>query len=173
MRILLAMAFLLTSGCSLMKSTKQDPFPTIPIQSVRPAKRPARVVLTASSIAIKEKVMFLSGSADILPESHALLTEVATMLIANPQIEKMDIEGHTDSTGGARINKKLSKERAASVVTFMAGVGVEKARMEAKGYGPERPIATNESEEGRDLNRRVEFTIVKQGPKRTLVEDED
>ncbi len=174
MRIVLATALVLTSGCALLQGTKQqDPFPTMQIQSVRPAKRPARVVLTDSSIAIKEKVMFQSGSADILPESHPLLTEVANMLIANPQIELMDIEGHTDSTGGVRINKKLSKERAAAVIDFMVSVGVQKERMMAKGYGPERPIATNESEEGRDLNRRVEFTIVKQSQKRTLVEDED
>ena len=51
--------------------------------------------------------------------------------------------------------------------------GVEKSRLVAKGYGPDKPIADNESEEGRDQNRRVEFNIVKQGQKKTLVEDED
>ncbi len=173
MRSLFFASFTLFCGCSLLGTPKQAPFPTMQIQAVRPAKRPPRVVLTDSSIVIKEKVMFKTGSAEILPESHGLLGEVATMLLENPQIELMNIEGHTDSTGGARINKKLSKDRAASVVVFLTEAGVEKNRLHAKGHGSEQPIADNETEAGRDQNRRVEFNIVKQSQKKTFIEDED
>lgn len=172
MRFLLLSTLVLFGACSLV-TVKQDPFPPLEVQAERPPKKPARVVLTDSAIEIKEKVMFESGSADILEQSHGLLTEVAGMLKDNPQIELMDIEGHTDSKGGARMNKKLSTNRAESVVAFLVQAGVEEARLIAKGYGPEKPIADNESEEGRDQNRRVEFNIVKQGQKKTLVEDED
>ncbi len=172
MRILLTACLALVCGCSLIE-VKQDPFPPLDIQAKRPPKKPARVVLTDSAIVIKDKVMFQTGSADILPESHGLLNEVAAVLKDNPQIELIDIEGHTDSTGSAQVNKKLSKGRAKSVVAFLAAAGVEAKRMNAKGYGPERPIADNETPEGRDQNRRVEFNIVKQGKKQVLVEDEE
>ena len=172
MRLFLLSTVVLFGACSLV-TVKQDPFPPLEVQAERPPKKPARVVLTDSAIEIKEKVMFESGSADILEQSHGLLTEVAGMLKENPQIELMDVEGHTDSKGGARMNKKLSTSRAESVVAFLVEAGVEEARLVAKGWGPEKPIADNESEEGRDQNRRVEFNIVKQGKKKTLVEDED
>jgi outer membrane protein OmpA-like peptidoglycan-associated protein len=175
MRFMILSALVLLGACSLV-TVKQDPFPPLDVQAERPEpppKKAARVVLTDSAIEIKEKVMFDTGSAEILEQSHGLLTEVAAMLKDNPQIELMDVEGHTDSVGGARMNKRLSTHRAESVVTFLVEAGVEDSRLEAKGYGPEKPIADNESEEGRDQNRRVEFNIVKQGKKKTLVEDED
>ena len=159
-------------ACSLVE-VKQDSFPPLEVQAERPAKKPPRVVLTDSAIEIREKVMFETGSAAILPQSHGLLNEVAAMLQDNPQIQAMDIEGHTDSVGGAGMNKKLSKARAASVVAFLVSAGVDKKRMSAKGYGLEQPIADNETEAGRDQNRRVEFKITKQGQKETLVQDED
>jgi len=159
-------------SCSLIE-VKQDPFPPLDVQAERPPKKAPRVVLTDSSIVIQDKVMFETGSATILEQSHGLLHEVAAMLSDNPQIELMDVEGHTDAKGGASMNKKLSKERARSVVEFLAKSGVAKSRLQAKGYGLERPIADNETEEGREQNRRVEFNIVKQGQKKTLVQDED
>lgn len=143
------------------------------IQATRPPPKPARVVLTDSAIVIKDKVMFETGSSAILPESHDLLNEVAAMLNENPQIELIDVEGHTDSTGSAQINKKLSKGRATAVVAYLKDAGVARKRMDPKGYGPERPIADNDSPEGREQNRRVEFNIVKQGKKKILVQDED
>ncbi len=173
MRYPLVIIMVLLGACSLVE-VKQDPFPAIEIQAERPVsvKKPSRVVLTDSSIDIKEKVMFETGSSDILAESHGLLNEVAALLVDNPQIELINIDGHTDSVGSARKNKKLSQERAASVATFLAAAGVEESRMNAEGHGAETPIADNETEEGRDENRRVEFNIVKQGQKKTLVEDE-
>jgi OOP family OmpA-OmpF porin len=129
-------------------------------------------VLTDSAIEIKEKVMFETGSSDILAESHGLLNEVAAILKDNPQIKVINIEGHTDSVGSDRKNKQLSEQRAASVALFLAGAGVDAQRMVPQGHGEEKPIADNETEEGRDANRRVEFNIAKQADDETKTEEE-
>lgn len=171
MRLLLPILLSLCA-CSMVE-VKQDPFPALEVEAKRPPKKPGRVVLTDSAIEIREKVMFETGSAAILSQSYGLLDEVGAILVDNPQIAMIDVEGHTDSVGGAGMNKKLSKERARAVVKYLAKAGVQRSRMKAKGYGPERPIADNESDEGREQNRRVEFNIVKQGQTETLVEDED
>ena len=172
MRHLLFGAVLLAgTGCSLI-TVKQDPFPTLEIRAERPPPAPARVVVTASSITIGEKVQFATGSAEILPVSFSLLDEVAKVLADNPQIELVQVEGHTDSTGTAAINRKLSQQRADSVMRYLAGKTVAPGRMKAQGFGPDRPIADNSSDAGKEQNRRVEFVIVKQGPKKTVVHDD-
>jgi outer membrane protein OmpA-like peptidoglycan-associated protein len=90
----------------------------------------------------------------------------------NPQITVVQVEGHTDSTGSPEFNRTLSQQRAESVVKYLTGKGVKAARFEAKGFGPDRPIADNTTDAGREANRRVEFNIEKQGPKKTVVKDE-
>ena len=171
MRVLLPLVLL--AGCSqLMPAAKQEPFPVMEVKAERPPPGPARVVLTASNIAIMDKVQFETGKAELLPVSHALLDEVAKMLKDNPQVELISVEGHTDSTGTAEINRKLSQARAESVAKYLSSKGVKAARMEPKGFGPDRPIADNETDPGREANRRVEFNILKQGPKKVLVKDE-
>ena len=142
------------------------------VKAERPPPGPSRVVLTASNIAIMDKVQFETGKAELLPVSHALLDEVAKMLKDNPQVETISVEGHTDSTGSPDFNRKLSQQRAESVAKYLSSKGVKAARMEPKGFGPDRPIADNETDAGRDANRRVEFNILKQGPKKVLVKDE-
>jgi outer membrane protein OmpA-like peptidoglycan-associated protein len=161
----------LATGCSLV-TVEQDPFPPMEVRAKRPGPPPARVVLTASSIVIAEKIQFELGKADIKVESHGLLNEVAKVFVDNPQIELVQIEGHTDITGSAAINKKLSKERAESVRAYLIKAGVKGNRMVALGFGPERPIGDNNTPEGQEQNRRVEFNIVKQGPKKTIVQEE-
>jgi outer membrane protein OmpA-like peptidoglycan-associated protein len=171
---LLALSLLLAAGaagCSLF-TVKQDPMPVLEIRADRPPPGPDRVVLTASSIQIADKVQFATGKAEILPASFPLLDDVAKVFVDNSQIEVVQIEGHTDSTGTAAINRTLSQQRAESVVKYLAGKGVAKGRMVAKGFGPDKPIADNTDDAGREKNRRVEFNIVKQGPKKTLVKDE-
>jgi OOP family OmpA-OmpF porin len=171
MRLLLAT--LLLAGCAqLMPAAKQEPFPVMEVKATRPPPGPARVVLTASNIAIMDKVQFETGKAALLPASHALLDEVAKMLKDNPQVELISVEGHTDSTGSPDFNRKLSQQRAESVVKYLSSKGVKAARMEPKGFGPDRPVADNETDPGREANRRVEFNILKQGPKKVLVKDE-
>jgi outer membrane protein OmpA-like peptidoglycan-associated protein len=171
MRLLLC-AVLLAGCAQLMPAAKQEPFPVMEVKGTRPPPGPARVVLTESNIAIMDKVQFETGKATLLPASHALLDEVAKMLKDNPQVELISVEGHTDSTGSADFNRKLSQQRAESVAKYLSSKGVKAARMEPKGFGPDRPVADNETDPGRDANRRVEFNIIKQGPKKVLVKDE-
>src|SRR5262249_19184494 len=124
MRHLLFGAVLLAGmGCSLI-TVKQDPFPPLEIRADRPAAPPGRVVLTDSSITIGEKVQFATGSSQILPVSFGLLDEVAKVLSDNPQIELLQIDGHTDSTGTATVNRKLSQQRAESVMSYLTSKGV-------------------------------------------------
>jgi OOP family OmpA-OmpF porin len=170
---LLAIALLSASGlgCSLV-TVQQSPFPPLEIQAKRPGPPPARVVLTPSSIQIADKVQFGFDSAEILPASFGLLKEVADVFTKNPQIEKVQVEGHTDSTGAAGHNKELSQKRAESVRAFLVKEGVKGTRLVAKGFGPDKPIADNTTDEGKEKNRRVEFNILKQGSIKTLVQDE-
>jgi outer membrane protein OmpA-like peptidoglycan-associated protein len=165
----LALAFLL-AGCGLI--TVQQDFEPMQIRAERGAPPPPRVVLTPSSIQIMDKVQFELGSDKLLEISFPLLDEVARVLAENEQIEVIQIEGHTDSTGGAARNRELSKLRAESVREYLIGKGIAKGRMVAKGFGPDRPLMGNDTPEGREANRRVEFNIVKQGPKKTVIQEE-
>ncbi len=142
------------------------------VTAVRPPPGPDKVILTPSNIAITDKVQFETGKADLKPVSFPLLDEVVAVMKANAQIELVEIGGHTDSTGTAQINKTLSQARAESVMKYIASKGIAKSRLEAKGYGQDVPIADNDTEPGRDANRRVEFNILKQGPVKTIVKDE-
>ena len=81
----------------------------------------------------------------------------------HPNIKKIRIEGHTDSDGKAKYNKNLSQGRANSVMKFLAGSGIDLGRMEAVGFGEDKPIADNKTDEGKERNRRVEFNIIDQG----------
>lgn len=166
-----ALVWILVGGCSLV-TVEQDPFPPLQIAAERPAAPPPKVVLTPSNIQINDKVQFELGSDKLLEVSFPLLDEVAQVMKDNEQIEIIEIAGHTDSTGGAKRNRELSQLRAASVRTYLIGKGIAKGRMTAKGYGPDAPIADNGTPEGREVNRRVEFVITKQGPKKTVVQEE-
>jgi OmpA-OmpF porin, OOP family len=157
-------------GCSLV--TVERDFPPMQIRAERAAPPPPRVVLTDSHIEILEKVQFELGSAKLLAVSFPLLDEVARVLADNPQILVIEIEGHTDSTGGAARNRELSRERADSVREYLIGRGIAKDRMAAKGYGPDRPIAGNDTPEGREANRRVQFKIARQDKKKILIEED-
>lgn len=158
----------LSAGCSLF-TVQQDPFPAMQIRADRPKAPPPRVVLTDSNIQIMDKVQFEVGSDLLLPVSFPLLDQVAQVMTENDQIEEVEIQGHTDATGSAAINRKLSKARAESVKKYLIGKGVSRARLQSQGFGPDVPIADNTTAEGREINRRVEFKILKQGPKKTIV----
>jgi outer membrane protein OmpA-like peptidoglycan-associated protein len=169
--VVFALAIAVAGGCSLI-TVQQDPFPPLQIRADRGTPPPPRVVLTASSIKIADKVQFEFGSAEILPASYGLLDDVAVVLADNPQIELLQVEGHTDDVGGDSANKKLSQKRADSVKKYIAGKGVSAKRLVAKGFGEEQPLIPEPTEAARDANRRVEFNILKQGPKKTVVQDE-
>ncbi|MDJ0762203.1 MAG: OmpA family protein [Myxococcota bacterium] len=120
--------------------------------------RKAKVV--GKKIEINEKVMFDYNKATIKVDSHDLLTDVADVLKEHDKIEKVRVEGHTDSDGKDKYNKKLSQQRADAVKAFLVKVGIDDARLEAVGYGEEKPIADNATPEGKEKNRRVEFNII-------------
>ncbi|MBC7794248.1 MAG: OmpA family protein [Clostridia bacterium] len=120
------------------------------------------VVVTEDKIEIKEKVSFDTGSAKIAKKSFPLLDQVASVLRSYKNITRVRIEGHTDNSGSARANTALSKLRANSVRAYLVGKGVDSSRLDAEGYGPDKPIASNATNKGREINRRVEFIIVEQ-----------
>jgi outer membrane protein OmpA-like peptidoglycan-associated protein len=119
------------------------------------------VVVTDQKIELKQMVYFATAKTRILPKSFPLLDEVAQVLKDKPNIY-VRIEGHTDSRGNADYNLKLSQGRATSVRTYLVGKGIGPERMEAIGYGKNKPIASNNTRVGRAANRRVEFFITKQ-----------
>ena len=120
----------------------------------------AKVSLEDGKINIKEQVFFETSNAKIKPESFDLLNQVAKLLIDNPHIGNITVEGHTDSRGKYKSNMKLSQDRANSVVKYLVEHGVDPNRLNAVGYGPDRPIDDNETVEGRAKNRRVEFVVL-------------
>ena len=121
-----------------------------------------RVEVKADKIEITEKIQFAKAKAEILSASNELLDEIVATVKENPQIQKIAIEGHTSSEGSADFNRKLSQDRAQAVLDYLVSHGIDKGRLEAKGYGPDNPIAGNDTEEDREKNRRVEFNIKKQ-----------
>ena len=104
-------------------------------------------------------VNFDTNKATLTVNARTLLDDVAAELTAYPDI-KVQVAGHTDSRGSAALNDSLSKRRATSVMNYLASKGVAANRMTSAGFGPNEPIADNATEEGRELNRRVELKIV-------------
>jgi OmpA-OmpF porin, OOP family len=113
-------------------------------------------------IRIREQVQFAYNSANILKTSNFILEAVKNILESNPQIKKVQVQGHTDSKGGDAFNLGLSKRRAQAVAAWLVKNGIDKARLEAQGFGETKPIDSNDTEEGRAVNRRVEFHITGQ-----------
>ncbi len=101
-------------------------------------------------------VHFDTAKAAIKPESEPLIAQVADMLKKNPGL-KVSVEGHTDNVGNAKANLELSQARATAVVTALAAKGIEGSRLQAKGWGDQKPVADNNTEQGRAKNRRVEL----------------
>ena len=119
----------------------------------------SRVKMSKRKIELLERVFFEFRLAVLQERSKPLLTEVASVLKTYPDL-RVRIEGHTDIIGKAWKNRLLSQERANAVKTFLISQGVDEERMVTKGYGPDRPITTNNTKAGRAKNRRVEFTIL-------------
>ncbi len=120
------------------------------------------VVITADKIVIKDKVFFATGKSQILARSFGLLKQVASVLASHPELTHLRIEGHTDDRGAHEANVTLSQSRADAVKAFLEKAGVATTRLEAKGFGPDRPADTNSTEKGRENNRRVEFLVVQE-----------
>lgn len=121
-----------------------------------------RIKLEAKQIVILDKVFFEAAKDVIKGESFKLLDEVASVMLANPQIGRVEVSGHTDSDGDDTSNLDLSQRRAESVKRYLEGKGVPAERLVAKGFGETKPIENNKTAKGKASNRRVEFNIVDQ-----------
>jgi outer membrane protein OmpA-like peptidoglycan-associated protein len=120
----------------------------------------ARVVVTKGAIKITEVIYFDTGKASIQSRSYDLLDELSRVVAEHPELRKIRIEGHTDAVGNDLSNLKLSQARAESVSAYLQSKGIEGSRLDAAGFGEMRPIASNDTDDGRAQNRRVEFIIV-------------
>jgi outer membrane protein OmpA-like peptidoglycan-associated protein len=109
---------------------------------------------------VLQDVHFAHGKAEILPDSRSILNAVAASLRANPDVRVM-VEGHTSSVGTRDVNLQLSLARANAVRDYLTGRGIAADRLEADGFGPDRPVASNATEEGQAKNRRVELRELK------------
>ncbi len=120
-----------------------------------------RVIVTDKEILILQKVEFDFDRATIKPVSNPLLDDVAATLKKHTEILLVEIQGHTDNKGGRFYNKQLSARRAEAVRKAMVSRGIAANRMRSKGFGPDKPIAPNDTDAGRSTNRRVQFEIIK------------
>ncbi len=131
-----------------LQSSYQEIVKDIALQKVEVGKK---VVLN--------NIFFDVGKATLRPESYAELGILKKLLVENPSL-KVEISGHTDNTGSNQLNQTLSENRAKAVVEYLVTQGIEQSRMRYAGYGESQPIATNETAEGRQKNRRTEFKIL-------------
>jgi OmpA-OmpF porin, OOP family len=147
-----------SSQVTLTKAEAPKPAEPEPKPEPAPDPPPAK----SDKIEIPAQIQFVVNSAKIAPgsESTKALEELARVLKANPSITKLRIEGHTDDSGTAKSNQKLSKDRAGAVVKWLVKNGIDKKRLESTGLGASRPLAKDSTEEGRALNRRTEFHVV-------------
>lgn len=103
-------------------------------------------------------INFASGSSDIPADNKAILDQAATLLNKVTSV-KLNVGGHTDSTGNATANKALSQRRAQAVVDYLKSKGVDASKLVAQGHGSDQPVAENTTDEGRFKNRRIEFSV--------------
>ncbi|WP_044182847.1 OmpA family protein [Hyalangium minutum] len=125
-----------------------------------PAHEVPRVKLTRKQIELTEKILFIPGQPRIRPESFEVLRWVSKVILEHPDLPMIVVGAHTDDRGNALDNLRLTQGRADAVREFLIERGVAPERLQAKGYGQERPVASNATSIGRENNRRIEFTIV-------------
>ena len=106
-------------------------------------------------------VNFATGSADITDEFARVLDGAAQLISEHPEIQLLEIQGHTDNTGTDAINNPLSQARADAVRNYLISRGVDPNRLTAKGYGSSRPVASNATEQGRYQNRRIDIVRIR------------
>jgi outer membrane protein OmpA-like peptidoglycan-associated protein len=124
-------------------------------------KRPDKpnVVVQGKELKLKKQVHFQHDSAEILPDSMAIVEEIADVLKTHPEIKGIEVQGHTDNQGTAAYNLRLSQNRSQAVVDALIKLGVDASRLEAKGYGDTKPLVPNSNDANKARNRRVQLMI--------------
>jgi OOP family OmpA-OmpF porin len=107
----------------------------------------------------REKIQFEKGSSKLAKVSDAILDRVVNIVKETPSIKHIEVRGYTSAEGNLDKNKALSQARAEAVMMYLAGHGIPKDKLNAKGFGPADPIAPNDTEENREKNRRVTFEV--------------
>lgn len=115
--------------------------------------------IETGSVVVLRNIFFNFDKFDLKPESQVELNRLAELLNQNKTM-KIEIGGHTDNKGTAEYNQKLSENRAKSVYEYLVNKGIDKTRLSYKGYGLTKPLESNDSEEGRAVNRRTEFKVI-------------
>ena len=109
----------------------------------------------------KAIINFHTAESAVPKDAEALLKSAAEWIKKLPADIKLEISGHTDNVGDAQANQALSQRRADSIRSFLASAGVKRTAIQAKGYGDTKPVASNDTPEGRFQNRRIEYHVVK------------
>jgi len=143
------------------------PKPPPPPDPPKPAEKPAlkamgKAKIVGNQIQVPGKIHFALDKATIdesKQETKDVLDSILKTLQENPQITKVRIEGNTDDKGTLEHNAKLSQDRADAVSNWLVGKGIDKGRLATVGFGPKHTLVPNDSEEHREQNRRVDFTI--------------
>lgn len=134
------------------------PPPPPPPPPPAPAPAPAPEPEVVPEVIVLEGVTFAFNSAEIVADEQGTLEEAVATLERNPELE-VEVAGHTDSVGNPRYNQGLSERRALSVMEFLVDAGIDPDRLSARGYGQLEPVATNATDQGRAMNRRVELRV--------------
>jgi OOP family OmpA-OmpF porin len=121
-----------------------------------------KVTITATQIVIPHQIKFRLNSVELVPSDDPLLAAVAKSMDEHPELTHVQIEGHTDNSGPAEHNLRLSQGRARSVLNWLVAHGIARRRLSSEGYGDTRPLLKNDTPEHRSSNRRVEFQIIKE-----------
>jgi len=125
---------------------------------------PTRAAIKEDRIEITESFLFALNRAELDLASQPLVDDIASLLVGHPEIELVVVEGHTDSTGSAKHNRDLSHRRAETVVRALVASGIAQERLRSEGFGPDRPLVPNTSNDNRAQNRRVELRIERRAP---------
>jgi OOP family OmpA-OmpF porin len=126
-----------------------------------PAPGPV-VEIETDRLSLKDAITFDTAKDTLKPNSVHIVSEIARLLAAHPELARVRIEGHTDSVGSRAYNLDLSRRRARTVMRALVQRGIAAGRLEAVGYGFDRPVASNDTALGRAKNRRVEFKVLRE-----------
>lgn len=141
-----------------------------PEPEAEPAPAAKQVSVRDNSVSLEDTVQFSYNKAGVLEDAISTLENIAQTLKDNTHVSKVRIDGHASEEGSTQHNRTLSSARARAVQAFLVARGVSRRRLSTKAFGESSPVADNDTESGREQNRRVEFKILKQQPTRERIE---